>query len=134
MTDVVVLVVAADDGVMPQTVEVINHTKAADVQVIVALNKSDLPGCDINRIYSQLSEHELVPVEWGGKTEIVKTSAITGEGIDDLLEHLDYIADLLELKADNIIPATGWVVEAEMSAKRGVIATLLVNLTQFVFI
>ena len=127
MTDVVVLVVAADDGVMPQTVEVINHTKAAGVQVIVALNKSDLPGCDINRIYSQLSEHELVPVEWGGKTEIVKTSAITGEGIDDLLEHLDYIADLLELKADNIIPATGWVVEAEMSAKRGVIATLLVK-------
>ncbi len=127
MTDVVVLVVAADDGVMPQTVEVINHAKAAEVQVIVALNKSDLPGCDINRIYSQLAEYELVPVEWGGKTEVVKTSAITGEGIEDLLEHLDYIADLLELQADNTIPATGWVVEAEMSAKRGVVATLLLK-------
>lgn len=127
MTDVVVLVIAADDGVMPQTVEVINHAKAADVSVIVALNKIDLPGCDLNRIYSQLAEHDLAPLEWGGKTEIVKTSAITGEGIDDLLEHLDYISELLELKADNTIPATGWVVEAEMSAQRGVIATLLLK-------
>jgi len=86
MTDVVVLVVAADDGVMPQTVEVINHAKAAEVQVIIALNKIDLPGCDINRIYSQLAEHGLTAIEWGGETEVVKTSAITGEGIDDLLE------------------------------------------------
>ena len=127
MTDVVVLVVAADDGVMPQTIEVINHAKAAEVEVLVALNKCDLPGCDINRIYSQLSEYELTPVEWGGKTEIVKTSAITGEGIEDLLEHIDYISELLELKADNTIPATGWVVEAEMSSTRGVVATLLIK-------
>jgi len=127
MTDVVVLVVAADDGVMPQTVEVIHHAKAAEVQVIVALNKTDLPGCDYNRIYSQLAEYDLTPVEWGGKTEVVKTSAITGKGIDDLLEHLDYITDLLELKADDTIPATGWVVEAKLSAKRGVVATLLVK-------
>ena len=127
MTDVVVLIVAADDGVMPQTVEVINHAKAANVPVIIALNKIDLPGCDINRIYSQLAEHNLAPVEWGGQTEVVKTSAITGEGIDDLLEHLDYTAELLELKADDTIPANGWVVEAKMSAQRGVMATLLIK-------
>jgi len=127
ITDVVVLVVAADDGVMPQTIEAIHHAKAADVPVIVALNKIDLPAHDINRVYSQLAEQELTPVEWGGKTEVVKTSAITGEGIDDLLEHLDYIAELLELKADDTIPATGWVIEAKMSAQQGPVATLLVQ-------
>jgi translation initiation factor IF-2 len=127
MTDVVVLVVAADDGVMPQTIEAIHHAQAANVPVIVALNKIDLPGIDYNRVYSQLSEYELTPAEWGGQTEIVKTSAVTSEGIDDLLEHLDYIAELLELKADNTIPATGWVVEAKMSPQRGPVATLLVK-------
>jgi len=127
MTDVVVLVVAADDGVMPQTVEAIAHSRAAGVPIIVALNKIDLPGYDINRIYSQLSEHELTPTEWSGETEIVKTSAITGEGIDDLLESLDYVAELLELEADDTIPATGWVVEAKMSAQRGPMATLLIK-------
>ena len=80
MTDVVVLVVAADDGVMPQTIEAIHHAKAANVPVIVALNKIDLPGSDINRIYSQLAEHELAPVEWSGTTEVVKTSATTRHG------------------------------------------------------
>ncbi len=127
MTDVVVLVLAADDGVMPQTVEAIAHSKAAGVPIIVALNKIDLPGCDINRIYSSLSEHELTPAEWGGETEVVKTSAITGEGINDLLESLDYVAELLELKADATIPATGWVIEARMSAKRGPVATILIK-------
>jgi translation initiation factor IF-2 len=127
MTDVVVLVVAADDGVMPQTAEAIAHSKAAEVPIIVALNKIDLPGCDINRIYSQLAEQELTPTEWGGETEVVKTSAVTGEGIDDLLESLDYVAELLELKADPTIPATGWVIEARMSAKRGPVATLLIK-------
>ncbi|RKY23126.1 MAG: translation initiation factor IF-2, partial [Planctomycetota bacterium] len=127
MTDVVVLVIAADDGVMPQTVEAIHHAKAANVPVIVALNKTDLPGVDYNRIYSQLAEQELTPSEWGGQTEVVKTSAVTGEGIGDLLEHLDYIAELLELKADDTIPATGWVVEARMSARRGPVATLLIK-------
>ena len=127
MTDVVVLVVAADDGVMPQTIEAIAHSKAANVPIIVALNKIDLPGCDINRIYAQLAEQELTPSEWGGQTEVVKTSAATGEGIDDLLESLDYIAELLELQADNTVPATGWVVEASLSAKRGSIATLLIK-------
>ena len=127
MTDVVVLTVAADDGVMPQTIEAIHHAKAANVPVIVALNKIDLPGCDYNRVYSQLAEQELTPVEWGGQTEVVKTSAVTGEGINDLLEHLDYIAELLDLKTDDIIPATGWVVEAKMSARRGPVATLLIK-------
>jgi translation initiation factor IF-2 len=127
MTDVVVLVVAADDGVMPQTIEAIAHSKAANVPIIVALNKIDLPGCDINRIYAQLSEQDLTPSEWGGETEVVKTSAVTGQGIDDLLESLDYVAELLELKVDNTIPATGWVIEASMSAKRGPLATLLIK-------
>lgn len=127
MTDVVVLVVAADDGVMPQTAEAIAHSKAAKVPIIVALNKIDLPGYDINRIYAQLSEHELTPAEWGGETEVVKTSATTGEGVDDLLESLDYVAELLELKADDTIPATGWVVEAKMSSQRGPVATILIK-------
>lgn len=127
MTDVVVLVVAVDDGVMPQTAEAIAHSKAAGVPIIIALNKIDLPGVDINRIYAQFAEQELTPTEWGGKTDVVKTSATTGEGIDDLLEHLDMTGELLELKADETIPATGWVVEAQMSPKRGPVATLLVK-------
>jgi translation initiation factor IF-2 len=112
---------------MPQTIEAINHAKAAEVPVIVALNKIDLPGCDINRIYAQLSEHDLAPVEWGGKTEIVKTSAVTGQGVDDLLEHIDYVAELLELKADDTVPARGWVVEAKLTTQRGTVATLLIE-------
>ncbi|MFC1765726.1 translation initiation factor IF-2 [Planctomycetota bacterium] len=127
MTDVVVLVVAADDGVMPQTAEAIAHSKAAEVPIIVALNKIDLPGVDLNRIYAQLSEHELTPTEWGGETEVVKTSAITGEGIEDLLEHIDYIAELKGFEADDTIAATGWVLEARMSQKRGSTATILVK-------
>ncbi len=127
MTDIVVLVVAADDGVMPQTIEAIAHSKAAGVAIVVALNKIDLPGIDLNRIYAQLSEHGLTPTEWGGQTEVVKTSATTGLGVDDLLEALDYVADLLELKADDTIPATGWVVEARMSAQEGPVATVLIK-------
>jgi translation initiation factor IF-2 len=127
MTDIAVLVVAADDGVMPQTVEAIHHAKAAGVHIIVALNKIDLPSLDLNRIYGQLAEHELTPAEWGGNTEIVKTSAVTGQGIEELLEHLDYAAELLELKADSTIPATGWIVEARISPNRGPVATLLIK-------
>jgi translation initiation factor IF-2 len=127
MTDIVVLVVAADDGVMPQTIEAIAHSKAAGVPIIVALNKIDLPGCDINRIYAELSEHDLTPTEWGGQTEVVKTSATTGQGISDLLEALDYVAELLDLKADDTVPATGWVVEAKMSAQEGPVATFLIK-------
>jgi len=127
MTDVVVLVIAVDDGVMPQTAEAIAHSKAAGVPIIIALNKIDLPGVDINRIYSQLTEQDLTPIEWGGETDVVKTSAITGEGVDELLEHLDLMGELLELQADDTIPASGWVVEARMSPKRGPVATLLVK-------
>ena len=127
MTDVVILVVAADDGVMPQTVEAIAHAKAAAVPIIVALNKIDLPGWDLNRVYAQLAEHGLAPVEWGGQTEVVKTSAHTGQGIQDLLEHIDYISELLNLQTDDTIPATGWVVEAKMSPQQGPVATLLVK-------
>jgi translation initiation factor IF-2 len=127
ITDIVVLVVAADDGVMPQTIEAINHATAAGVPIVVALNKIDLPGCDINRIYGQLAEHNLAAVDWGGQTEVVKTSAVTGEGIQDLLEHLDYIAELLDLQADASIPGTGWIIEARMAPHEGPVATLLVK-------
>ena len=127
MTDIVVLVVAGDDGIMPQTEEAINHAKAAGVPVVVALNKIDLPGVDENRILGQLAEKGLSPHEWGGDTEVVRTSAITGQGIDDLLEHLSYIAELSALKADIGVPASGTVVEAELDSGRGVVARLLVQ-------
>lgn len=127
LTDVVVLVVAADDGVMPQTVEAINHAKAAGVAIVVALNKIDLPNVDINRIYSQLSEHELVPSEWGGQTDVVKTSATTGLGVQELLAHLSTLTELLELRADPTVPANAIVVEARMREGQGVVAQVLVR-------
>ncbi len=127
MTDIVVLVVAADDGVMPQTVEAIRHAQAAGVAIIVALNKTDLPGVDVNKVYGQLAEHDLVPAEWGGDTEVIRTSAVTGEGIDDLIEHIEMLAELHEYKADSTIPATGWVVEAKMTTTQGVVATILLK-------
>jgi len=130
MTDLVVLVCAADDGVMPQTVESINHAKAAGVPIIVALNKSDLPQAtdeNVHKIYGQLAEHGLNPTEWGGETEVIKTSATTGMGIADLLEVLDYQAELLELKADYGGPARGAVIEAEMQPGRGSVARVLVQ-------
>ncbi|MEZ6192779.1 MAG: translation initiation factor IF-2 [Phycisphaerales bacterium] len=130
MTDLVVLVCAADDGVMPQTIESINHAKAAGVPIIVALNKSDLPQAteeNVHKIYGQLAEHGLNPTEWGGDTEVIKTSAHTGMGIQDLLEVLDYQAELLELKADYGGPARGAVIEAEMQSGRGSVARVLVQ-------
>ncbi len=127
MTDIVILVVAADDGVMPQTVEAIHHAKAANVSIVVAINKIDLPGTDLHRVFGQLAEQGLVPTEWGGDTEVVKTSAVTGQGIDDLIEHLDYIADLKDYTADSSIPAMGWVVEAKMTPTQGPVATLLIK-------
>jgi len=127
MTDVVVLVVAADDGVMQTTREAIQHARAADVPIVVALNKIDLPGVDVNRTYGQLAEENLAPAEWGGEVDVIKTSAITGEGVSDLLEHLTTLTDLLELRADPTIDATGWVIEAEERKGEGIVATLLVS-------
>ncbi len=130
VTDIVVLVVAADDGVMPQTVESINHAKAAEVPIVVALNKIDKPEAteaNIQRILGQLAEHGLNPQEWGGDTEIVRTSAVTGEGIQDLLEILDLQAEVLELKADFAGPAQGTVIEAKIEQGRGPVANVLVQ-------
>jgi translation initiation factor IF-2 len=127
LTDVVVLVVAADDGVMPQTVEAINHAKAAGVPIVVALNKIDLPGIDLNRVYAGLAEHGLAPSEWGGQTDLIKTSAVSGQGIDDLVAHLSTLSELLELKADPTVPAQALVIEAEMQEGRGVVAQVLVR-------
>ena len=130
MTDVVVLVVAADDGVMPQTIESINHAKAAGVPIIVALNKIDKPEANdknIQRIFGQLAERGLNPAEWGGDAEVVRTSAQTGEGIQDLLEALDYQAQLLELKADFKGSAHGTVIESRMEEGRGATASVLVQ-------
>lgn len=127
MTDIVVLVVAADDGVMPQTSEAISHAKAAGVPVVVALNKMDLPGADENKTLGQLAEKDLVTSEWGGDIEVVKTSATTGEGVEDLVEHLEYVAELQQLKARITGKATGWIIESQMSTSQGVIARLLVK-------
>lgn len=130
VTDIVVLVVAADDGVMPQTIESINHSKAAGVPIVVALNKIDRPEAtdsNIQRILGQLAEHDLNPVEWGGTTEVVRTSATKGDGIQDLLEILDYQAELLELQADAKGAAGGAVLEGRMEEGRGPVANALVR-------
>jgi translation initiation factor IF-2 len=127
LTDVVVLVVAADDGVMPQTREAINHARAAGVPIVVALNKIDVPGVDLNKIYGQLSEQQLAPAEWGGQTDVIKTSATQGIGIDDLLEHLSTLSELLEFKADPTLAAYGHVIEAEMKAGVGPVARVLIQ-------
>jgi translation initiation factor IF-2 len=126
VTDVVVLVVAADDGVMPQTIEAIDHAKAAGVPIVVAINKIDLPSANPDRVKKALMEHELMTEEWGGKTIMKGVSAKTGQGIDDLLEMLVLESDLLELRANPTVPAKGVVIEAELS-KGGVLATVLVQ-------
>jgi len=127
MTDVVVLVVAADDGVMPQTTEAISHARAAGVPIVVALNKIDVPNANIQRAMGQLAENNLQAREWGGDVEVLQTSAETGQGIDELVEVLSLEAELLELQADVDAPATGFVIEAEMDAGRGALAHLLVR-------
>ena len=127
VTDIAVLVVAADDGVMPQTEEAISHAKAAGVPIVVALNKIDLPGLNIDRIYQQLATNELLPSEWGGDVEVVKTSATTGKGIDDLIETLLTVAELHEWKANPNRPAAGTCLEIELHEGRGVVAKLLVQ-------
>jgi len=130
VTDIVVLVVAADDGVMPQTVESIAHAKAAGVPIVVALNKVDKPEAtdpNIQRILGQLAEHELNPVDWGGSTEVMRISALKGEGIPELLEVLDYQSQLLDLKADFGGPAEGTVIESQVVEGRGPVARILVQ-------
>ena len=126
-TDIAILVVAADDGIMPQTIESINHAKAANIPIIVAVNKMDKPGANPDRVLTQLTEHELVPAEWGGDTEVVRISAKTGEGIDELLETVIMTAELADLKANPNRAAKGIVIEARLDKNRGPIATLLVQ-------
>lgn len=126
-TDIAVLVVAADDGVMPQTVEAINHAKAAEVEIIVAINKIDKPGANIDRVKKELAEHELLTEDWGGSTVCVPVSAKTGEGISDLLEMILLQADVLELKANPDRLARGIVIEARLDKGRGPVATVLVQ-------
>ena len=127
VTDIAVLVVAADDGIMPQTVEAINHAKAAEVPIVVAINKMDLPGADPERVKRQLSENELLVEDWGGDIISVNVSAQTGEGINDLLENLEVVAEISELKANPDKPAQGVVIEAKLDRKRGPSATVLVT-------
>ena len=130
VTDIVVLVIAEDDGVMPQTIESIAHAKAAGVPIVVALNKIDKAEAtddNIQRILGQLAEHELNPVDWGGDTEVIRTSAIKNEGIQDLLDILDYQAELLDLKADFGGPAEGTVIEAHLADGYGPVASVLVQ-------
>jgi translation initiation factor IF-2 len=127
VTDIVVLVVAADDGVMPQTVEAINHARAAEVPIIVAVNKIDRPDADLEKIKQGLADHGLVPEDWGGDTTCVPVSAKTQEGLPQLLEMLQLQSELLELKADPVKPARGTIIEAKLDRGRGPVATVLVQ-------
>lgn len=127
VTDIAILIVAADDGIMPQTVEAINHAKAAKVPIIVAINKIDKAGVDPDRILQQLTEHNLIPEDWGGDTVTVKISAIKGLHIDELLDMISLVAEMQELKADPTLPATGVVVESELDKGKGAIARVLVQ-------
>ena len=127
VTDIVILVVAADDGVMPQTEEAIQHAKAAEVPVIVAINKMDLEGADPDRVTKELASKELVPEAWGGDVQFKQVSAMTGEGMDGLLEAISLQAELLELTAINEAPAQGVVVESRLDRGRGPVATVLVQ-------
>ena len=126
-TDIAILVIAADDGVMPQTVEAINHAKAAGVEIIVAVNKIDKPAANVDKVKQELMEYELVPTDWGGSTEFVPVSAKSGEGIEDLLETILLTAEILELKANKKRKARGLVIEAELDKGRGPVATILVQ-------
>jgi translation initiation factor IF-2 len=127
VTDIAVLVVAADDGVMPQTEEAISHARAAEVPIVVALNKIDLPGINLDRVYTSLSQNELQPSEWGGEIEVVKTSATKGTGISELLDTLLTVAELHEYKANPNRAAIGTCLEAQQDSERGIVAKLLVQ-------
>ena len=126
-TDIVILVVAANDGIKPQTEEAINHAKAADVSIVVAINKIDLDGADVEKVKGDLAGKDLVPEDWGGNIQMVPVSAITGEGIDDLLERISLEAELLELKAHYNGPAQGVVIESELDKFKGAVATFLIQ-------
>ncbi len=126
-TDIAILVVAADDGIMPQTIEAINHAKAAEIPIIVAVNKIDKPDANPDKILQQLTEHGLVPEEWGGETVCVKVSALQGTGIDELLEYILLIAEVQDLKANPDASASGVVIEANLDKGKGPVATLLVQ-------
>lgn len=127
VTDIAILIVAADDGIMPQTVEAINHIKSANIPMIVAINKMDKPQADPDRIMQQLAEHNVLPEAWGGDAIICKISAHTGEGIDKLLETILLVADMQDLKANPNIPALGTIMEAKLEKGRGAIASLIVR-------
>src|SRR5690606_27059450 len=127
VTDIAVLVVAADDGVMPTTREAVAHIKSANVPMVVAVNKIDLPTANPDRIKQQLSELEVMPEEWGGDVPFVEVSAKEGLGLDDLIEVLLLVADLNDLRANAIVPAEGAVIEARVDGSRGPVATLLVQ-------
>ena len=127
VTDITVLVVAADDGVMPQTIEAINHAKAAEVPIIVAVNKVDKPTANPDRVMTELGEHGLYPEDWGGDTIFVQLSALTGDGIDDLLEMINLVTEVSELKTTSELPAIGTVIDAELDKSRGPAASLLVQ-------
>jgi translation initiation factor IF-2 len=128
VTDIVVLVVAADDGIMPQTEEAISHAKAAGVTIIVAVNKVDLASANLDRVKQQLQEHDLVPEDWGGSTIVCPVSATKGTGIDHLLEMMSLQAEVLELKSSPKVPARATIIEAEMEAGRGPTATVIVKM------
>ena len=127
ITDIAILIVAADDGVMPQTIEAINHAKAAGIEIIVAINKIDKPGANVERVKQELSEYELIPEDWGGSTVFVPVSAKNNEGIDDLLEMILLTSEVLELKANPNRKARGLVIEAELDKGKGPVATILVQ-------
>lgn len=127
VTDIAILIVAADDGIMPQTVEAINHIKSANIPMIVAINKMDKPQADPDRVMQQLAEHNVLPEAWGGDAIICKISAHTGEGIDKLLETILLVADMQDLKANPNIPALGTIMEAKLEKGRGAIASLIVR-------
>ena len=127
VTDIVILVVAADDGIMPQTVEAINHAKAANVPIIVAMNKMDKYEINPDRVKQELIEHELVPEEWGGDTMVVPVSALTGMGIDDLLDSVNLVAEMQELKADPDRAAKGTIIEAKLDKGKGPVASIIVQ-------
>ncbi|MFL2804159.1 MAG: translation initiation factor IF-2 [Dehalococcoidia bacterium] len=127
VTDIAILVIASDDGMMPQTIEALDHVRAANVPIIVAVTKIDIPNSDIDKVYRQLSEHNLLVEAWGGDTIAIPISGITGEGISDLLENLQIVAELSELKANPHRIAKGVVVEARLEKSRGPVATILIQ-------